>query len=111
MVQTKGMRPLDSRLSVERAGRAKNSTWARSRTCGLAAAKRAMPTSPQPCPEVVVAVYTGISRNVNAPSFAFYSPFVNNDFWRPARLAEQSMAKGFRPASCECYLTVEPTLE
>ena len=107
MVQTKGMRPLDSRLSVERAGRAKNSTWARSRTCGLVAAKRAMPTSPLPCLEVVVAVCTGISRKVDSVIFAFYSPFVNKDFWRPA---VQSMAKG-QPVCCEYHLTVELTLE
>src|SRR5207244_12946986 len=44
-VQAKGMRPVDSRLSAVRASSPKYSTSARSRTCGLSAARRAMPTS------------------------------------------------------------------
>src|SRR5579862_1438911 len=40
------MRPLDSRLSVERDCMAKYSVSARARTCGLSAAMRAMPTRP-----------------------------------------------------------------
>src|SRR5947209_1025837 len=44
MVQAKGIRPLDSRLSAEREASSKYSTPARSRAFGLSAARRAIPT-------------------------------------------------------------------
>src|SRR5437867_12059323 len=44
MVQAKGIRPLDSRLSAERDASSKYSTPARSRAFGLSAASRAIPT-------------------------------------------------------------------
>src|SRR6266567_7381346 len=43
MVQAKGIRPLDSRLSAERDASSKYSTPARSRAFGLWAARRAIP--------------------------------------------------------------------
>src|SRR2546426_9360632 len=46
MVQSNGMWPLDSRFRVDRDSREKYSTSARSRTLGLAAARRAIPTRP-----------------------------------------------------------------
>jgi hypothetical protein len=79
MVQAKGMRPLDSRLSAERQGRAKYSTSARSRTKGLSAAKRAIPTRVGVGLGGIVA--TEINGIENLPEedkeiFAFYSPIV-----------------------------------
>src|SRR5438046_2785902 len=81
MVQANGIRLLDSRLSVERDSRAKYSTPARSRALGLACAMRAIPTSwtgftpTQSADSITHLAWRG------APSFAFYSPFVNRA-WR-----------------------------
>src|SRR5437870_11558888 len=75
MVQAKGKRPLDSRLSAERDSSAKYSTSARSRTCGLAAAMRAMPTSRWGplCPRPAA---SAIARLAGARVMPYYSLFV-----------------------------------
>src|SRR5204862_3018942 len=96
IVQSKGMRPLDSRFNTERDCRAKYSVSARARTWGLSAAIRAMPTRPalpplgdNPAKEAgeieisAVAIGTLSLARASFPdkgTFAFYSPIVKRNF-------------------------------
>ena len=79
MVQAKGILPLDSRLRVDREGSTKYSTSARSRTRGLSAARRAMPTNRAAGAGGVGTTATDLIAKLKIKdkgSFAFYSPIV-----------------------------------